>query len=743
MSNNQILNGDFANPLSSLTDKSLFISEAFVDGEWVSVSNERTFEVLEPVFGKPFSKVADLGKEDFERAIQSAKVAQKKYKCTTATERGSLLRKWFDLVIANKTDLATILCLENGKTFAEAESEIVYAASFISWFAEEAPRSYGDLIPSSIPNTTVMTMKEPIGVCGIITPWNFPAAMITRKVAPALAAGCSVVIKPPKETPHTCLALTKLAIAAGLPPKCIQVCTTSNRQAATELATNPMISKLSFTGSTGVGKMLAKLATGSLKKCSLELGGNAPFIVFDDADLDLAVEGAMISKFRCSGQTCVCANRLLVQTGVVKEFTAKLVAKVNALVMGSGFHPGTTQGPLVNQAAVDKVEEHVKDAISKGAKVETGGIRPRGPGFFFQPTVLSGATVDMQVATDETFGPLAAIFEFSREDEVIELANSTEFGLAGYFFSNNASRVLRVARQLECGMVGVNTAKISASEAPFGGIKESGYGREGMPLSTATSLTTAKAYALMAFTGITCYNSIELVVLCLFTFKRYQGYYFWSLLIASICLTPNILGFILFVFAPKVPVYFSVTILVVGWCGMVTGQSLVLWSRLHLVHITHKHIRGLFWMIVTNAILLHVTTIVVLFGAVSPHFTRFTNGFNIMERIQLVLFCVQELILSGIYIWDTVKLLRLRPRGWRQIILTQLLIINIVILIIDVSVVAVEYSGLYAVQVPLKSAAYSVKLKLEYAILGRLVKIVKPQRSSSSDPNTMVFRSVS
>lgn len=263
-----------------------------------------------------------------------------------------------------------------------------------------------------------------------------------------------------------------------------------------------------------------------------------------------------------------------------------------------------------------------------------------------------------------------------------------------------------------------------------------------VPLSTATSLTTAKAYPLMAFTGITCYNSIELVVLCLFTFKRYHGYYFWSLLIASICLTPNILGFILFVFAPKIPVYFSLTILVVGWCGMVTGQSLVLWSRLHLVHINYKHIRGLFWMIITNAILLHITTIVVLFGAVSPHSTRFTNGFNIMERIQLVLFCVQEFILSGIYIWDTAKLLRLRPGGWRQSILTQLLIINIAILMLDVSVVAVEYSGLYAVQVPLKSAAYSVKLKLEYAILGKLIKIVKP-RSSSSDPNSMVIRSIS
>ncbi|RFU34904.1 hypothetical protein B7463_g1441, partial [Scytalidium lignicola] len=478
MGNEQILNGVDANPLANLEDKSLFICDAFVDGVWVKAEN--TFEVFEPVTGKPFSKVTSLGKSEFNKAIESAKVAQKAYyESTTASQRGALLRKWYELVIANKKDLATILCLENGKTFIEAEGEVVYAANFISWFAEEAPRSYGDVIPSSTPNTTVITMKQPIGVCGIITPWNFPAAMITRKIAPALAAGCSVVVKPPKETPHTCLALTKLAVEAGIPPKCIQVCTTSDRQAATELATNPIISKLSFTGSTTVGKMLAKLAAGTLKKCSLELGGNAPFIVFDDADLDLAVEGAMICKFRGSGQTCVCANRLLVQKGVAKEFTAKLVAKVNALKMGSGFHPQSTQGPLVNKAAVDKVEQHVQDALSKGGRLEAGGKRLQSTGFFFQPTVISGATVDMLFASDETFGPLAGIFEFVTEDEAIELANNTEFGLAGYFFSKDVGRVLRVAQQLECGMVGVNTGKISAAEAPFGGIKESGYGREG------------------------------------------------------------------------------------------------------------------------------------------------------------------------------------------------------------------------------------------------------------------------
>lgn len=324
-----------------------------------------------------------------------------------------------------------------------------------------------------------MTIREPVGVCGIITPWNFPAAMITRKIAPALAAGCSVVIKPPSETPYSCAAFVKLAIQAGLPPATIQVLPTRDRQAATELATNPLVKKISFTGSTGVGKMLAKLAAGTLKKVSLELGGNAPFIVFDDADLDLAVEGAMFCKFRCSGQTCVCANRLYVQKGVAKEFTAKLVEKVSALKLGGGLSEVTTQGPLVNNAAVEKVKEHVADAVSKGAKVETGGKPTETPGFFHEPTILSGVTQEMAVAKDETFGPLAPIFEFDTEEDVLRLANDTEFGLAGYFFSRDIGRVMRVAQKLQVGMVGANTGKISAAEAPFGGIKESGYGKEG------------------------------------------------------------------------------------------------------------------------------------------------------------------------------------------------------------------------------------------------------------------------
>jgi succinate-semialdehyde dehydrogenase/glutarate-semialdehyde dehydrogenase len=372
-----------------------------------------------------------------------------------------------------------ILSLENGKTLAEAKGEIVYAASFVSWFAEEATRAYGHTIPSSFPHTKLESVKEPVGVCGIITPWNFPAAMITRKVAPAFAAGCAVVIKPPSETPFTALALAKLAEKSGIFPGIMHVCPTKDRNAASELATSPLVNKISFTGSTGVGKVLAKLAVGTLKKVSLELGGNAPFIVFDDADLDLAVEGAMICKFRCSGQTCVCANRLFVQKGIASEFTRKLVEAVAQLKLGPGLDPATTQGPLINEAAVTKVLDHIEDGVAKGAKVEYGGKRPQNQGFFCEPTVLSGVRDNMKVAQDETFGPLAAIFEFETEEEVIKMANSTLFGLAGYFFSRDVGRCARVSRKLQVGMVGVNTGKISAAEAPFGGVKESGYGREG------------------------------------------------------------------------------------------------------------------------------------------------------------------------------------------------------------------------------------------------------------------------
>uniref|UniRef100_A0A8H7MZT4 Aldehyde dehydrogenase domain-containing protein n=1 Tax=Bionectria ochroleuca TaxID=29856 RepID=A0A8H7MZT4_BIOOC len=437
--------------IASLRDGNLFIKDAFIEGKWTA--KDATFDVYEPSTSTVLGRVANCNREDIQKAVKSAAKAQPTYfRNTTGKSRGALLRKWHDLIMANAEDIGTILSLENGKTISEAKGEVVYAASFIAWFAEEATRSYGVTIPSSTPDTTLLTVREPVGVCGIITPWNFPAAMITRK----------------------------LAVEAGFAPELIQVCPTKDREAATELATNLLVKKISFTGSTGVGKMLARLASGTLKKVSLELGGNAPFIVFDDADLDLAVEGAMFCKFRCSGQTCVCANRIYVQRNVAKEFTAKLIEKVSALKMGPGLDDSSTQGPLVNKAAVKKVQEHVDDAVSKGAKVELGGsARQDSDGYFFQPTILSGVTREMAVARDETFGPLAPIFEFDTEDDAVTLANDTEFGLAGYFFSRDVSRAMRVAHKLQVGMVGVNTGKISAAEAPFGGVKESGYGKEG------------------------------------------------------------------------------------------------------------------------------------------------------------------------------------------------------------------------------------------------------------------------
>lgn len=386
------------------------------------------------------------------------------------------------MVLANRPSIVSIiLCLENGKTIAESRAEIAYAASFITWFAAEAPRAYGDLIPSSTLNTVVMTVKEPVGVCGIITPWNFPAAMITRKIAPALGAGCAVVIKPPSETPFTALAFAKLVVDAGFPTNVIQVVPTRDRAVSSELAVNPLIKKISFTGSTGVGKGLAKLAAGTLKKVSLELGGNAPFIVFEDADLDLAVKGAMASTFRCSGQTCVCTNRIYVQKSVVEEFTQKLVTKVKQLKCGPGLEVNSTQGPLINKSAVQKVQEHIADAVGKGAEVRIGGIIPEGleDGFFIEPTVLAGVTEEMAVAQEETFGPLAPIFTFEGEEEVVRLANNTEFGLAGYLYSRDIGRVMRLVQKIQVGMCGVNTGKVSAVEAPFGGIKGSGYGLEG------------------------------------------------------------------------------------------------------------------------------------------------------------------------------------------------------------------------------------------------------------------------
>ncbi|WAO87496.1 Succinate-semialdehyde dehydrogenase [Fusarium falciforme] len=466
----------------TLSDSSLLTCQGLIEGRWQSAPSGSTFPVFEPASASILLDCSNFSRQDIQRAIVSANVAQKRfYTSTTASQRGKLLRTWYELILANKEDLATILTIENGKAIAEARSEVEYAASFVSWFAEEATRSYGDVIPSSTPGATVFTIKEPVGVCGIITPWNFPAAMITRKVAPALAAGCSVVIKPPSETPFTALALAKLAVRAGIPAACVQVAPTKDRAAASELASSHIIKKLSFTGSTEVGKHLSSLAAKTVKKMSMELGGNAAFIVFDDADLDLAVKGAMQSKFRATGQTCVCANRLFVHESVVDEFARRLTEQVRQLKLGFGLEEDVTQGPLVNESSVEKVAAHVQDALEHGGELVFGGRRPSrlGNGYFFEPTIIKNATTDMAVAREETFGPLAAIFSFKDEEEVIHLANNTPFGLASYFFSRNLHRVLRVANALEAGMIGVNTGAISAAETPFGGIKESGFGREG------------------------------------------------------------------------------------------------------------------------------------------------------------------------------------------------------------------------------------------------------------------------
>ncbi|VUC34758.1 unnamed protein product [Clonostachys rosea] len=474
---------DFAKRYSlKLADPSLLITQGLVAGRWRSAPEDSKFPVYEPASGTVLLECANFTRNEIIEAIQSAETGQKQYfKSTTAKERGALLRIWHDLIQANKEDLAGILSLENGKTLEEAKGEVAYAASFVAWFSEEATRSYGDVIPSSYRHTTVMTFKEPVGVCGIITPWNFPAAMITRKIAPALAAGCSVVIKPPSETPFSALALAELAMRAGIPSTVIHVVPTKDRSAASELATNPIVKKLSFTGSTGVGKYLAGLASQTMKKVSMELGGNAPFIVFEDADLDLAALGAMQCKFRSTGQTCVCANRIFIHRDVVDTFAEKLKERVQQLKLGLGIATGVTQGPLVNLAAVKKIESHVEDALKLGGELVCGGKRPTGlgEGYFYEPTIVKNATPDMIVSRDETFGPLAAIFPFSDEDDVVEQANETEFGLASYFYSKDVHRCMRVARALESGMVGVNVGMMSAAETPFGGVKESGYGREG------------------------------------------------------------------------------------------------------------------------------------------------------------------------------------------------------------------------------------------------------------------------
>ncbi|MEO5698407.1 MAG: NAD-dependent succinate-semialdehyde dehydrogenase [Burkholderiaceae bacterium] len=462
-----------------LKDPSLFRQQVCIAGEWVDADDGTTVAVTNPANGEQLGTVPMCGTAETERAIAAADVAQRLWRDVSAKERTTILRKLNDLMLANADDLALIMTSEQGKPLAEAKGEIAYAASFIEWFADEARRVYGDTIPAPQGDRRILAIKQPVGTTAAITPWNFPTAMLTRKAGPALAAGCSMVVKPATQTPYSALAFAELALRAGVPKGLLSVLTGSASKIGAEMTRNPLVRKLTFTGSTEVGRLLMRQSADTIKKLSLELGGNAPFIVFDDADLDAAVEGAMISKYRNTGQTCVCANRIYVQRGVLKAFTDKLVAKVKALKVGPGIEAGVTQGPLIDAKAVTKIEEHIADARAKGAEVLTGGTRHALGGQFFEPTVISGATAEMLVAHEETFGPLAPIFAFDTEAEVIALANDTEFGLASYFYSRDIGRVMRVAEKLESGMVGVNTGLISTAEAPFGGVKQSGLGREG------------------------------------------------------------------------------------------------------------------------------------------------------------------------------------------------------------------------------------------------------------------------
>lgn len=462
-----------------LKDKKLFRQQCYVDGKWIDADSKDTIKVNNPADNSILGTMPKLGTRETRRAIEAAEKALPAWRAKTAKERAVILRKFFDLMIANAEDLAQIMTLEQGKPLAEAKGEVVYSASFLEWFAEEGKRVYGDTIPQNVAGRRIVVIKEPIGVVAAITPWNFPSAMITRKAAPALAAGCTVVCRPASQTPYSATALAELAERAGVPAGVFNVVTGSATEQGAELTSNPIVRKLSFTGSTEIGKLLMEQCAATVKKMSLELGGNAPFIVFDDADLDSAVLGALASKYRNTGQTCVCANRLLVQDGVYDAFVKKLVAAVKKLKVGPGMEAGVTQGPLIDLKAVEKIEEHIADAVAKGGKVVTGGKRHKLGGSFFEPTVVTGATPKMLVAREETFGPLAPVFRFKTEAEAIRMANDTEFGLAAYFYARDIGRVWRVAEGLEYGIVGINEGIISTEVAPFGGVKESGIGREG------------------------------------------------------------------------------------------------------------------------------------------------------------------------------------------------------------------------------------------------------------------------
>ncbi|WP_042303427.1 NAD-dependent succinate-semialdehyde dehydrogenase [Paraburkholderia kururiensis] len=462
-----------------LNDPSLLQTKAYLAGEWQGADDGSTFDVVNPATGERIASVPRMGAPETRRAIAAANAAWPAWRAKTAKERSQVLRKWYDLMVQHADDLALILTTEQGKPLAEAKGEILYAASFIEWFSEEGKRVYGDTIPTPAGDKRIVVTKEPVGVCAAITPWNFPAAMITRKVGPAMAAGCPIVVKPAEATPLSALALAVLAERAGVPKGVFSVVTGDPKAIGGELTGNATVRKLSFTGSTAVGRLLMAQCAPTVKKVSLELGGNAPFIVFDDADLDAAVAGAIASKYRNSGQTCVCTNRFYVHERVYDAFAAKLQEAVMQLKVGRGTEPGVVQGPLINEAAVLKVESHIEDALAKGARVLTGGKRHALGHGFFEPTVLADVTPAMKVAREETFGPLAPLFRFSSDEEVVRLANDTEFGLASYFYSRDIGRVWRVAEALEYGMVGINTGLISNEVAPFGGVKQSGLGREG------------------------------------------------------------------------------------------------------------------------------------------------------------------------------------------------------------------------------------------------------------------------
>ncbi len=462
-----------------LHNPALYRQQCYLNGQWVNAADGATIEVNNPSDGSRIATVPNMGAQETGQAIAHAHYAQAQWRGLLAKERAAILRRWYELMLENQEDLALLMTIEQGKPLAEARAEIVYAASFLEWFAEEAKRVYGEIIPPHQGDKRLLVIKQPVGVCVAITPWNFPSAMITRKAGPALAAGCAVVVKPASQTPLSAFALCELARQAGVPDGVFNVLTGSAQEIGGEMTSNPLVRHLSFTGSTEIGRLLMKQCADSVIKVALELGGNAPFIVFDDADLDAAVEGAVMSKYRNGGQTCVCSNRIYVQSGIYDEFATRMVAAVSKMKVGDGQEDGVVHGPLINMAAVEKIEEHIADAVQKGAKLTLGGERHSLGGSYFQPTVLTGVTAEMKVAREETFGPLAPLFRFSDEQSVIAMANDTEFGLASYFYSRDSARIWRVAEALDYGMVGINTGILSTAEAPFGGVKQSGIGREG------------------------------------------------------------------------------------------------------------------------------------------------------------------------------------------------------------------------------------------------------------------------